>query len=53
MEEDWSRTLDQHPRPEIKVKVDIGYEGISKRPEEFSVRYFVDGAEPIVREFEQ
>lgn len=43
IEEEWATALKETPPKEVKVNVEIKYEGNNKRPSEFIVEYEIDG----------
>ncbi len=40
MENQWKNALQESK--EVKVTIDVVYDGASKRPKEFNVKYFID-----------
>ena len=43
MENEWKKFFNNNPKGEIKIDIQIIYDGTSKRPEGFNVVYYLDG----------
>ena len=43
MENNWAEALNGIPPKEVKVDIQPIYDGASKRPEAFKVKYWIDG----------
>ena len=43
MENEWKEFFNNNPKGEIKIDIQIIYDGTSKRPEGFNVVYYLDG----------